>query len=145
MITLKRTWWHPQEGPVDLPSDTYLPGIPRYVSITRSRHAVTQNEKLRNVPLVMSLGTYNTRKTKCPSLRERFEDDGLIPIIRPRPYRALMKRNRQRKPKPLPPMTIRVELFPPVKMAKREVVYDHRPTNPVKFCHEKVKGWLGKS
>lgn len=99
--------------------------------------------------MVMSLGTYNPRKTRCPNLKKRFEDDGLIPIIRPRPYTALMhQKRRRRKPESLPPMTIRVELFTPVNMKKRKVIYDHSASPSIRFCPEtaeKVKGWLGKS
>lgn len=136
MITIKRTWWTPHEGPVDLPSNYYLPGVEGYVTITRNRHVITQNEKLRGVPLVSLTGTYSPRKTRCPSLKKRFEDDGLVPLFRPLPYKALLRKNMRRRPKPLPPMTIRIELFPPVKMAKRKVTYVHRPSGEVTFCHQ---------
>lgn len=92
---------------------------------------------IKGIPLVMLNGTYQPRKTKCPSLKKRFIDDGLIPIFRPRPYKGKPRRRNQHRwwqPKPLPPMTIRVELFPPVKRVKQEITYDHSPSGTLTFC-----------
>ena len=91
MITLKRTWWTPHEGHVDLPGDTYLPGLPKYVTVSRARDTVTRDVRLKGVPLVMLAGTYAPKKTRCPVLRRRFADDGLIPLWRPRTYRAIAR------------------------------------------------------
>jgi len=94
MIEIKKTAWTPYEGPIELPSEYYLPGVHRYITITRNRHVITQNEKLRGVPIVMLTGTYQPKPTSCPSLRKRFYDDGLVPLFRPLPYDALRRMKR---------------------------------------------------
>ena len=97
MIELKRTWWHPTELAVDLPSEFYTHGVARYLTITRKRHVITGNAALRYVPLVVSFGTYTPEKTRCPintnpvSYQKRFEDDARVPLYRPRAYKAFRK------------------------------------------------------
>lgn len=92
MITIEKHWWHPHEGHVSLPSETYLPCTGRYVMVTRNRHVVTQAEGLRGVPLVVAAGVYAPTKTKCPQLTKRFVDDGLVPLWRPCAYRVFSRK-----------------------------------------------------
>lgn len=92
MITIAKHWWHPHEGHVSLPSETYLPCTGRYVMVTRNRHVVTQAEGLRGVPLVVAAGVYAPTKTKCPGLTKRFVGDGLIPLWRPCAYRVFSRK-----------------------------------------------------
>ena len=92
MITIERHWWHPHEGHVSLPSETYLPCTGRYVMVTRNRHVITRADSLRGVPLVVAAGVYAPTKTKCPGLTKRFVDDGLVPLWRPCAYRVFLRK-----------------------------------------------------